>query len=108
MDYAARDRNPTLPRSRARRRIHFSAKGVTDMCRFASLKVSYRYNPSTFEELAMGAFPTGFVNTPLRGYGRGGSNTMVSARVCSVAATKIAFSVFSAALWRRGLVEIRL
>jgi hypothetical protein len=28
MDYAARDRNPTLPRSRARRRIHFSVKGV--------------------------------------------------------------------------------
>jgi hypothetical protein len=28
MDYAAHDRNPTLPRSRARRRIHFSTKGV--------------------------------------------------------------------------------
>jgi hypothetical protein len=27
VDYAARDSNPTLPRSRARRRIHFSAMG---------------------------------------------------------------------------------
>lgn len=29
MDYAVRDRNPTLPRSRARRRIHFSAMAVS-------------------------------------------------------------------------------
>ena len=51
MDYAARDRNPTLPRSRARRRIHFSAMGVSrPSAKLMDDNVHYRLSKEACEE----------------------------------------------------------